>query len=714
MAIQTAVGWILDISKDNGSNDIVLLIKLREDGKVISFKTKLREFIFYILPKSRSAGEDLIRQLSRNDQSIKQIIWDEKYIDLSGKNKTKLIGVSLANTRSTDKQDFKRLIQRLNCDSRVTALYNAELSVLMQFIYSQLKIPPTSKVKIEYDEETLLSIATINDDQVIAPPPFQTAYVEISETNDNDSKKLTKLVVTHENKTPFIFNERRDPNFISYLTKNNPDIVVFCGDYNLLSPRDAPFFEEWSRQKVIINTHSAMDNTHLLELVERARFSYLPLKQASKYGMLRLIDSRITFELLQRDFVIPKKLTVSKSHEKIRTLENIVEMDKAGMIISPEIGLHENVAVLDFENEYANLIINHNISYETLSNNYNKNPEQKRGSSDDNRMALLPSIMKEIVTRRIYLKQMLKEQIKPDSSLYSYCNIRLETLKMILVCLYGTSGSVWNRFSNVRAFEEINKLSRQILLKTKDIVQSSGFELIYADTDAVFLKKKDATKSDYEDIMNTLIKETGLNMTLEFHYKFLVLLYVEADANIEARKHYYGLTYDNQLITRGIDTRRQDSPTFIKQFQTTLLSKLFDFASAEEVFTNGYENALMYVTQSIDQIMNGEVQLTDLVISKLLRQNIEKYTSLFPHVAAAIRLNILGLIADKGDNIQYIYTDSKHTDPLQRVVPAKLISSEHYDRDKYFEMLLDSAEAVLAIFGFNRSIYGFENKKSYH
>jgi len=69
--------------------------------------------------------------------------------------------------------------------------------------------------------------------------------------------------------------------------------------------------------------------------------------------MLRLIDNRITFELLARDFIIPKRKSVSKHHEQIRTLENIVGLDKAGMIISPEIGLRENVAVLDFNDEYA-------------------------------------------------------------------------------------------------------------------------------------------------------------------------------------------------------------------------------------------------------------------------------------------------------------------------------------------------------------------------
>jgi DNA polymerase elongation subunit (family B) len=37
-------------------------------------------------------------------------------------------------------------------------------------------------------------------------------------------------------------------------------------------------------------------------------------------------------------------------------------------------------------------------------------------------------------------------------------------------------------------FEEINRLSKDILIKTKDVVQKLGYELIYADTDSVFIK----------------------------------------------------------------------------------------------------------------------------------------------------------------------------------------------------------------------------------
>ena len=106
------------------------------------------------------------------------------------------------------------------------------------------------------------------------------------------------------------------------------------------------------------------------------------------------------------------------------------------------------------------------------------------------------------------------------------------------------------------------------MIKTKDIVQELGFELVYADTDSVFLKKQDASRLDYENVNDVLIRETGLPISLQHHYKFLMLLPLEAD---EKMKHYFGITQDNELIVRGIEIRRHDAPYFIKEFQTELL-----------------------------------------------------------------------------------------------------------------------------------------------
>jgi DNA polymerase elongation subunit (family B) len=102
--------------------------------------------------------------------------------------------------------------------------------------------------------------------------------------------------------------------------------------------------------------------------------------------------------------------------------------------------------------------------------------------------------------------------------------------------------------------------------------------------------------------------------------------------------------------------------------------------------------------------MTGEgLDDIDLIISKLLRQNIQKYRSLFPHVSAAIQSRKYPL---KGDIIQYIYTDSKHNNPLCKVTPIENVKSiPQYDKEKYKEMVLDAAETVLGFFGFDRSVY---------
>jgi len=102
--------------------------------------------------------------------------------------------------------------------------------------------------------------------------------------------------------------------------------------------------------------------------------------------------------------------------------------------------------------------------------------------------------------------------------------------------------------------------------------------------------------------------------------------------------------------------------------------------------------------------MTGEgIDDKDLVISKLLRQDIQKYRSLFPHVSAAIQSRKYPL---KGDTIQYIYTDSKHNNPLFRVIPIENLKSLLiHDREKYKQLLLDAAETVLGVFGFDRTVY---------
>ena len=92
------------------------------------------------------------------------------------------------------------------------------------------------------------------------------------------------------------------------------------------------------------------------------------------------------------------------------------------MIISPQIGLHEHVVALDYDSEYANLIVNHNLSYETvtLEEGGKGVVVQKQEQQQPNtKKGLLPTIVERFLKRRLHFKRMLKELPK-ESIEYVY------------------------------------------------------------------------------------------------------------------------------------------------------------------------------------------------------------------------------------------------------------------------------------------------------
>jgi hypothetical protein len=81
-----------------------------------------------------------------------------------------------------------------------------------------------------------------------------------------------------------------------------------------------------------------------------------------------------------------------------------------------------------------------------------------------------------------------------------------------------------------------------------------------------------------------------------------------------------------------------------------------------------------------------------------------------------IHLHRVIIVISSGSTIQYIYTDSQHNNPLCRVTPiaignAQKESLSQYDKEKYKEIVLDAAETVLGLFGFDRTVYSNAKQK---
>ena len=83
------------------------------------------------------------------------------------------------------------------------------------------------------------------------------------------------------------------------------------------------------------------------------------------------------------------------------------------MIISPQIGLHQDVLALDYDSEYANLIVNHNLSYETVT------LERRSIRLQSNKeKGLLPAVVERFLKRRLYFKSLLKEFSTESNNLF--------------------------------------------------------------------------------------------------------------------------------------------------------------------------------------------------------------------------------------------------------------------------------------------------------
>ena len=283
---------------------------------------------------------------------------------------------------------------------------------------------------------------------------------------------------------------------------------------------------------------------------------------------------------------------------------------------------------------------------------------------------------------------------------------------MVLVCIYGYSGCFANRFSNVTLYEEINRIARETLIKTINIARNLGFEIIYADTDSIFVKKHDAEKEDYEKLCEIIRKETGLPISLDHHYKFLVLLPQETDPEIEATRRYFGKLFNGEIVYRGIELRRHDYPKYLKQFQEKLIEILFDTDNLEEIKNRKYREAVNFVINAYEQLIEGKIKTENLIISKILRKPINEYRHMFPHVCAAIHSTQKGKKPTIGETINFVYVNTEHPNPLRRVMPAEMLNGNHhhYDKEKYVELLLDVAETILGWNGFNRTSLGFKPK----
>ena len=700
------IGWVLDVYV--GGSYAVLWVKL-EDGKALRLTDGYRPD-FYVELKD-GVDPEAIAETVLLHPSVYRAIIEEKYTSILSRRKSKVVRIYACDVPSF--RVVKRDVEKLGV---VKSWFNIDLYHFQRYLFSKT-FAPTSKVEIEWNDQAKLVCASVIDDSCeVSPPPFSSLLFEVRVKSENltpnvKEDPVSKVALHMEDGTEDLKGGEADvlAEFGSRVRELDPDFLVAddCEEnlsYMLERARACGIDLQLGREPVkgftpknvvsAVRGRALADFDDFLEygvagITELSRFTLAPPSFSAKWPAGKTIDARQSFEALRKDILVSK---VRGFPRFSMTAKEIMEKDKGGLLFSPVVGLHENAAELDYESMFPNIIIHHNISYETVT----------PSGVDKNRQGFLGEVVGTVLDRRLRFKH-LRKSLPKESEEYRWCDQRQKALKSVLVCIYGFSGCFANRFNNVAAYNMINEVSRQVLVQTVNICLARGFEVLYGNVDSLFVKRRDATREDYEELAKVIQGETGLPISLDNHYRFVVFMRQETRPDVEAMNHFFGKLTNGELNYRGIELRRRDCPVFLKDFQRQLIEVLFDARDTQEVVGRQVAKARAFVRDTYLQVMRGEIDPFALAISKRLHRDVNTYRSLFPHVVAGMHLARRGKKLEEYGTVDYVIMSAKNSNPMRRVLPVAMIDKGqiYYDRVKYGKLLLDVADTILKSFPTN-------------
>ena len=605
-----------------------------------------------------------------------------RYTSIHRDRKAQYVEVKIDTADDLD--EITKYGQRLH---EIEELFNIGL-IPIQWHLIYRGIQPSTLCDFWEKDGKLERFEIIDDGESIEPPPWKPLILRVPE-----GYRIDEIGILDQKGEEVDTLTGRESIVLQHLneliTEEDPDIIVTddprATTRHILSRArsnniDLCFGRDGERYhgRIIIGS-SSYKNTGLVGLIERARFTYAPIGLSASWEPGKTIDSRQCVEAVKMGVVVPG---MNGGYEFKSSAWDMIRSDRGGMIFSPKPGLHENVAALDFESMFPNVILHKNVSYETVTEE----------GIDESKPGFMGSFMGEFLTRRIWLKH-LRDTLEPGSDEWTWCQQRQAALKLMLVVVYGYSGCYSNRFANVRVFQEINRIARQCMVQALRVAQGNGFDVIYGPFDSLFVKKKDASKRDYMELAGEITEETSLPINLDNHFRYLVLLTKTTDPVIVAANRYYGKLMDDRLFYRGIELRRHDTPEYIINMQLDMINHLFRHETKEKVASRGVQEAQDIAAQAIRTIRLGKANPRELIISKRLRRELRDYEARQPHIVAA-------MLGRDTDMARYILMNTESPNPYLRVIPASKLDTGHrsYDKKKYTQMVRRAAWNLLRPF----------------
>ncbi len=367
-----------------------------------------------------------------------------------------------------------------------------------------------------------------------------------------------------------------------------------------------------------------------------------------------------------------------------------------GFVMDSTPGLYKNVLVLDFKSLYPSIIKTFQIDPMGLIEGM-KEPENAITGYDGAMFSRDKHFLPDIISS-LWLE---RDKAKAEN------NAALsQAIKIIMNSFYGVLGSTGCRFYDPRLSGSITKRSHAILKTTKEWIEELGHQVIYGDTDSIFVYVgDDHDEQSCKDLGNdlsiyinqlwqkTISTEHQVQSQLEIEFEtHFIKFFMPTIRGLEVgtKKRYAGLIRKNgeiDLLFKGLENVRTDWTQLAKDFQYQLYHKIF------------HEQPVVdYIKDTVEKVLNGQAD-EQLIYRKRIRRKLHEYVkNIPPHVKAARHADAINeklgqsLLYQKKGWIEYVMT--LNGPQVLKHVDAPI------DYDFYIERQLKAvADAILPVVG---------------
>jgi len=401
-------------------------------------------------------------------------------------------------------------------------------------------------------------------------------------------------------------------------------------------------------------------------LIERARLTGLPMDRLG--GSSQAFDHLYLPRLHRQGYVAPAFASGQAGDSP------------GGFVMDSKPGLYRNVLVLDFKSLYPSIIRSFKIDPLGLIQGLQEEDALHgyKGAKFSRHQSILPDIIAKLWAAR--------DEAKANK------NTPLSTsIKIVMNSCYGVLGSSVCRFYDQRLASSITLRGHAILNQTKDLIQQQGMQVIYGDTDSVFVWLGDEVipLAEVQASGNALAKMLNKWWANHLEVEYVLKSYLEIEfetyfsrfvmptirgQETGSKKRYAGVTVapdgSSKMLFKGLEQVRTDWTKLAKDLQAQLYQRVFND-----------EPYLDLIKPLLTQVRSGELD-HKLIYRKRLRRPLAEYQkNVPPHVQAARKAeawrlkNQLPSAYTNGGWIEYVIT---LTGPEPLEMAPKNYDYEHY------------------------------------